>query len=66
MSVSAQPPTPWCVVFYRDSRGCSPIVEYLNALPVAEQAAAEETFCLLREFGISLGMPHAKHINGKL
>jgi phage-related protein len=66
MSVSAQPPTPWCVVFYRASRGCSPIVEYLNALPVAEQAAAEETFCLLREFGISLGMPHAKPINGKL
>ena len=35
-------------------------------LAVAEQAAAEETFCLLREFGLSLGMPHARHINGKL
>ena len=66
MLVSALPPSPWRVVFYRDSRGCSPIVEYLNALPVAEQAAAEETFCLLREFGILSGMPHAKRINGKL
>ena len=35
-------------------------------LPVAEQAAAQEAFSLLREFGLSLGMPHAKHIDGKL
>jgi hypothetical protein len=32
-------------------------------LPVAEQAAAQEAFSLLREFGLSLGMPHAKQIN---
>ena len=66
MPVSAQPPSSWRVVFYKDSRGRSPIVEYLNMLPVAEQAAAQEAFSLLREFGLSLGMPHAKHINGKL
>nr|HRJ40338.1 type II toxin-antitoxin system RelE/ParE family toxin [Caldilineaceae bacterium] len=30
------------------------------------QATAEEAFRLLREFGISVGMPHAKHIGGKL
>lgn len=56
----------WRVVFYKDSRGRSPIAEYLNALPVAEQATAAETFRLLREFGTALGMPHAKHIGGKL
>jgi phage-related protein len=61
----SEPPA-WRIVFYKDSRGRSPIAEYLNALPVAEQAAAEEVFRLLREFGISLGMPHAKHIGGKL
>ena len=66
MSVSAQPLSSWRVVFYKDSRGRSPIVEYLNALPVAEQVAAQEAFSLLWEFGLSLGMPHAKHINGKL
>ena len=49
MSVSAQPLSPWRVVFYKDSRGCSPIVEYLNALPVAEQAVAQEAFSLLWE-----------------
>ena len=66
MPVSVQPLSPWRVLFYKDSRGRSPIVEYLNVLPVVEQAAAEEAFRLLREFGLSLGMPHAKHINGKL
>ena len=58
--------SPWHIVFYKDSRGRSPIADYLNTLPVVEQAAAEEAFCLLREFGVSLGMPHAKHISGKL
>lgn len=66
MPVSARPQVPWRVVFYKDNRGHSPIVEYLNMLPVTEQAAAQEAFSLLREFGLSLGMPHAKHINGKL
>jgi len=60
-----QPP-PWRIVFYKDNRGRSPITDYLNALPVAEQAAAAEAFRLLREFGVSLGMPHAKHVSGKL
>ena len=61
-----QSPQAWRVVFYKDSRGRSPIAEYLDALPVAEQTAAEEAFRLLREFGTLLGMPHARHISGKL
>ena len=61
-----QPSSPWSVVLYKDSRGRSPVAEYLNVLPVAEQAAAEEVFRLLREFGLSLGMPHAKPVSGKL
>jgi len=61
-----QPLSTWRIFFYKDCRGRSPIAEYLNALPVAEQAAAEEAFCLLREFGISLGLPHAKHVSGIL
>jgi phage-related protein len=61
-----QPPSPWRIVFYKDSRGHSPIAEYLNVLSVAEQAAAEEAFRLLQEFGLSLGMPHARHVSGKM
>ena len=66
MPAQDQPSGVWRVVFYKDSRGRSPIAEYLNALPIAEQAAAEEVFRLLREFGTALGMPHAKHISEKL
>ena len=65
MPMSDQPP-PWRIVFYEDNRGRSPITDYLNALPVAEQAAADEAFRLLREFGVSLGTPHARHVSGKL
>ena len=54
MPMPDQPP-PWRIVFYKDNRGRSPITDYLNALPVAEQAAAAEAFRLLREFGVSLG-----------
>lgn len=61
-----QSPSSWRVVFYKDRRGRSPIAEYLNALPAVEQAAAAEAFRLLQEFGLSLGMPHAKHVSGKL
>jgi phage-related protein len=66
MPTPDQPSVMWRIVFYKDSRGRSPIAEYLNTLPIAEQAATREAFSLLREFGISLGMPHAKHVDGKL
>ena len=56
----------WRIVFYKNARGDSPIKEYLNDLPVAEQAAVREAFRLLREFGTLLGMPYARHIRGKL
>ena len=66
MPVSDQPASLWRVVFYKDSRGRSPVAGYLNMLPVTEQAAADEAFRLLREFGLSLGLPHARHVSGKL
>jgi len=62
----SQPSLSWRIVFYKDARGRSPIREYLNALPAVERAAAEEAFHLLQEFGTLLGMPHAKHMGGKL
>lgn len=55
----------WRVVFYT-TRGQSPIEVFLNDLSAAERAAAAESFRLLQEFGVLLGMPHAKHVQGKL
>ncbi len=54
------------IVFYTDQRGKSPALEFINDLPVLEQAKIRNALRLLKEFGVQLGMPHARHIQGKL
>lgn len=54
------------IVFYTDQRGTSPVLELINDLPVFEQAKIRNALRLLKEFGIQLDMPHARHIQGKL
>ena len=54
------------IVFYKDHRGKCPPLEFIEELPVMEQAKIRNTLRLLQEFGTSLGMPHAKPIQGKL
>ena len=56
----------WSIVFYEDNRGRCPPVEFIETLPINEQAKVRNVFRLLVEFGVNLGMPHAKHIQGKL
>ena len=55
---------PWTVEFYRDRRGRTPAREFLDSLTVDEGAEALRFFRLLREYGIKLGMPHARPIGG--
>ena len=50
----------WRIEFYRTQRGESPVVIYLNDLPVEERAKAAKFMRLLLEFGTRLGMPHAR------
>ena len=64
--MTSEAPPAWRIVFYKDARGNDPIEEYLNRLPAAERVAAVEAIRLLQEFGTFLGMPHAKHIRGKV
>jgi len=64
--MTTEAPPAWRIVFYKDARGHDPIEEYLNRLPAAERVAAVEAIRLLQEFGTLLGMPHAKHIRGKV
>lgn len=54
----------WRVEFYIDARGRSPVEKFLDALSVTERAEALRVLRLLREYGISLGMPHARPIGG--
>lgn len=57
---------PWRITFYEDRRGKRPALDFINGLPKWEQAKVYNSFRLLVEFGTLLGMPHARHIQGKL
>ena len=56
----------WSIVFYTDHRGKCPPLEFIEELPVMEQAKIRNALRLLQEFGTNLSMPHAKPIQGKL
>lgn len=56
----------WNIVFYVDHRGKCPPREFIEELPVMEQAKVRNVLRLLQEFGSNLSMPHAKQIKGKL
>jgi len=54
----------WEIELYTDRRGRSPVAEFLDGLPLRDRNDARNALRLLREFGIRLGMPHAKKIKG--
>ena len=56
----------WTVENYIDARGHSPVEEFLNRLPVRDRARVHQTIGLLEEFGLQLGPPYVKHLEGKL
>jgi phage-related protein len=56
----------WSIVFYKDHRGKCPPLEFIENLPVMEQAKIRNALRLLQEFGTNLSMPHAKPIQEKL
>ena len=56
----------WNIVFYVDHRGKCPPREFIEELPVIEQAKIRNVLRLLQEFGSNLSIPHAKQIKGKL
>jgi phage-related protein len=56
----------WNIEFYTDHRGKCPPLEFVEELPLMEQAKIRNALRLLQEFGTKLSMPHAKQIKGKL
>ena len=54
----------WKVEFYTNSQGRSPVLEYLEELLEEEQAKVYNALKLLQEFGVLLGMPHARSLKG--
>jgi phage-related protein len=62
--VPTESPQAWRVEFYTDARGRSPALNFLQSLPKKEQAELLRVIDLLQEFGVQLGMPHARPIAG--
>lgn len=58
--------TPWSIEFYTTARGERPVEEYIADLPKDERAQAVRDLDLLEEFGVALGMPYVRHIEGDL
>ena len=66
MMRSVEETTPWSIEFYITARGDCPGEAYIAKLPEQEQAAVYRYLDLLRQFGVGLGMPIARHIEGAL
>jgi phage-related protein len=56
----------WQIHFYEDHRGKSPVLDFINDLSPMDRARVNNGLRLLEEFGIDLGMPHARRIEGRL
>jgi len=56
----------WKILFYEDHRGNSPPLDFINGLPAKERAKVDYGLRLLCEFGLALGMPHARRIEDEL
>ena len=51
------------VEYYEENNKC-PVFEFIKALPPKEQAKILREIDLLEEFGLSLGLPHIKKLQG--
>lgn len=56
----------WEIRIYRDSRGRSPVEEFISALPEPDEARVRATVRYLQEVGNKAREPHSKHLEGNL
>lgn len=56
----------WRIEYYESASGRSPVEEFIDLLDAKSRARVARTLDLLEEFGISLGMPYAKHLAKQL
>lgn len=53
----------WRILFYETPAGNSPVKDFIRGLSATKRAATIEEIDLLEEFGIELGMPHARPLS---
>ena len=57
---------PWRVLFYKNHRGQSPVLDTINGLPPQDRVRIDLAIQLLQEYGTALGMPHARLLRDKI
>jgi phage-related protein len=56
----------WRIEYYESAAGRSPVEDFIDSLDARSRAQVARTLDLLEEFGISLGMPYARHLEKQL
>ena len=54
----------WELEFYETAAGNSPVLEFLHELSDDDSARMAREFTLLQDYGIRLGMPHVRRLEG--
>lgn len=54
----------WDIIFYRKENGEAPVKVFLESLPLKHQMKAVQEIDLLKKYGLFLGMPYMKSIQG--
>jgi len=54
----------WKIEYFLTSSSKSPVEKFIEELTPTSQAKVSNTFDLLAEFGLRIGLPHAKKITG--
>lgn len=54
----------WKVIVYRSPSGDYPVRQFIDSLEIKAQLKVRDTIKLLQEFGIFIGLPHAKKLTG--
>ncbi len=59
------PKSGWVITYYQSPQNTKyPVYEFINTLDERAKSKVINTFDLLEEYGISLGLPHVKKLTG--
>lgn len=56
----------WEIEYFETAKGRCPVQEFIDSLDARSKAKIVRTLDLLQQFGIKLGMPYAKHVEGDM
>ena len=54
----------WKIIYYQNAKGNFPASDFIQSLDAKTKSKIINTLDLLKEFGIKLGLPHAKKVTG--